>query len=530
VGAFRDRLLACIENLLATGRVALGGSGGKTMMWAMDDKAKDEYNRMLGTGRAVNLENAALQNDHSFELKAFLMSVYVMLSAFTQVNAERVARKRPLKTSGRDEVQYISHNGGVTFVAGHAVVKKSELVHDYPSVDSHGEDLLQIVQAYPELFENLTTLAILSDGGDDTSLKEYNRVYMSRVAIEIRAIVLAAGYACPLIKVVWMNSSPNMSKYNFPERANVSINTTWSGKLIPKFGLKRALQVLSPPTDPAAAAAALNMPKAIFTCQQPFTSPDEIINLGGGGCDISKHPNLALLREKIKALKEKPELLSRALIEAFKPFASDPLLPYEAEDVLAHLRNESGGVGGEDEEDRAEEGRASADEAAEAAALRKYLVEQPGRNRVTGPATFGYGSGAAGEEGGDEAEEGGEEEEGGEGEATGSYATGLAELARSGAVEEVAATDDEWFCGSRYVFKIFLVEGLPNMRRWQLLACAFVMSKLLEGAGMSSEKRSITTEAGEVTHAPQPKAQSPKPKAQSPKLQAPSPKPQAPRP
>ena len=41
---------------------------------AMDDKAKDEYNRMLGPGRAVNLENVALQNDHSFEQKAFLIT------------------------------------------------------------------------------------------------------------------------------------------------------------------------------------------------------------------------------------------------------------------------------------------------------------------------------------------------------------------------------------------------------------------------------------------------------------------------
>ena len=40
----------------------------------MDDKAKDEYNRMLGPGRAVNLENVALQNDHSFEQKAFLIT------------------------------------------------------------------------------------------------------------------------------------------------------------------------------------------------------------------------------------------------------------------------------------------------------------------------------------------------------------------------------------------------------------------------------------------------------------------------
>ena len=43
---------------------------------------------------------------------------------------------------------------------------------------------------------------------------------------------LVQGVVCPLERIIWPNSSPGMSKHNFVERGQTSINSVWSGKVL----------------------------------------------------------------------------------------------------------------------------------------------------------------------------------------------------------------------------------------------------------------------------------------------------------
>jgi hypothetical protein len=104
-------------------------------------------------------------------------------------------------------MRYLAGSGGVAWVVLHPICKKSELIHDYPSIYSHVEDTLQYIAAAPHqlkehLLKDVTTIFIQTDGGGDSSANsEENRVAVARLMSGLRAIARKASIHCPLVRI-----------------------------------------------------------------------------------------------------------------------------------------------------------------------------------------------------------------------------------------------------------------------------------------------------------------------------------------
>ena len=187
------------------------------------------------------------------------------------------------------------------------------------------------------------TLVLAADGGADTSAaRPPNQHECDHLAQELRRIAREAGVRCPLAAVVWWNSPPLMSKYNFVERLNCSINAAWSGKVLLKPTLAEARAILSAPE------AEEGEEGHVATHRAAFASAAELRAYGGFGSaeHLRRHPKLVQMRRVSERVGANRRLAQRAMLESLRQFVSGEQVEHEEQlDALLEMDGSGGEAG-----------------------------------------------------------------------------------------------------------------------------------------------------------------------------------------